>query len=116
VRGGFECEWHFFFWRNQDLTLPLVKDFPRHLKPWLIQAVPGERIRGLLNKALSQAQKVSSQVKKQAISQMNAKIDAEITRMKVIQAKSNKISSPEFEWWNERKAQLLNAYSNAQIR
>jgi hypothetical protein len=81
-----------------------------------VRKLQGERIRGLLKKALSQAQELCTPVKEQAISQMNAKIDAEISRLKVFQNKNGTVSPLELQWWSDRKANLSSAYLNPQLR
>jgi ATP-dependent helicase HepA len=81
-----------------------------------VRKLPGERIRGVLNKALSQAHELSTPVKEQAISRMNTKIDAEIARLKLFQEKNGTVSPLELQWWSDRKVSLSNAYLNAQVR
>jgi ATP-dependent helicase HepA len=81
-----------------------------------VKKLPGERIRGLLNKALSQAQGVSNPIKFQALSKMNAAIDAEIGRLEAFDAKNEFVSSFDLQWWEERKVNLLKAFSGAQVR
>jgi hypothetical protein len=81
-----------------------------------VKKLPAGQIRKLLDKALSEAQELSFPVKEQAISQMTAKIDAEIARLTTLQKKNGSISPLELEWWSHRQVNLTQAYVNAQVR
>lgn len=81
-----------------------------------VKKLPGERIRGLLNKALSQAQGISNPIKHRSLLRMNTAIDEEIARLKSFQAKNELINELEIQWWNDRRVNLVNAFSGAQVR
>jgi ATP-dependent helicase HepA len=108
---------------GRELTQQITWDaLAKHLKPLtptvadFVKKLPGERIRKLLNQALSQAQTTSTALRQQAFNKMNATIDEEITRLKTLQAKNKLVSETEIQWWNDRKASLMNAFSSAQVR
>jgi ATP-dependent helicase HepA len=81
-----------------------------------VKKLPGERIRGLLNKAMSEAQGKSQALKQNAILKMNETLDGELNRLKVFQTKNKLVSEKELEWWNERKKHLLHAFAGSQLR
>ena len=81
-----------------------------------VKKLPGERIRGLLNKAMSQAQGLCQPLKQTAYTAMNASIDAEIARLTTLQKKNKSVSQHEIEWWNTRKLKVTQAFTGSQVR
>jgi ATP-dependent helicase HepA len=81
-----------------------------------VKKLPGEKIRKLLNQAMSQAHGLSHPMKQEALTKMNAAIDEEIARLKAFQTKNKLVSELEIQWWNDRKTNLVNAFNGAQLR
>jgi ATP-dependent helicase HepA len=81
-----------------------------------VKNIPGERIRGLLNKALSRAQALAGPIQEKALAKMDAAIHEEIERLIILQTKNELVSPLEIQWWIERKVSLVNAFSGAQVK
>jgi ATP-dependent helicase HepA len=81
-----------------------------------VKKLPSELIRNLLYKALSQAQGSSQPMKQAALTKMTATMNAEIARLKAFQSKNDLISESEILWWEERKKNLVAAFTGAQVR
>jgi ATP-dependent helicase HepA len=82
----------------------------------LVRKIPGERVRGLLSKALAQADATVATVKREALDKMTATIDDEISRLNALQGASEHAGRLELGWWKDRKTQLQKAFAGAELR
>ena len=102
-----EWEWA----KLRESLVPISEDAGR-----LVKKLPGERIRGLLNKALGQADRASAAVKLAALQKMQSSIEDEISRLKALRGKNELISETELKWWTDRRVHLHNAFEGARVR
>jgi ATP-dependent helicase HepA len=94
---------------------PTLTAIPESMIP-MIRKLPGERIRGVLKRAQSEAQSASLALRTEAVRKLREKCDFEMNRLKSLQEKNQLVSAAEIQWWADRKGNLEKVYEAAQVR
>ena len=82
----------------------------------MVRKLPGERIRGLLNKALGKTERASATVKTEAQTKMQTAIDDEVSRLTALRGMNALVGESEIQWWLDRKTKLQGAFEGARVR
>lgn len=82
----------------------------------LVRKLPGERIRGLLNKAVGMADRASTALRAEAQAKMTATVQEEIARLQALRGANELVSQLELDWWTARARHLQASFEGARVR